>query len=212
MTPADYLALRTRVIDAGFASEIDWAQDLKPPADAEAFAGEYVWVVLNSGMRNQVARSIADKVYPALDAGRSAATVFGHKAKCAAIDTFWARRLVIFAAFLRCKTDEARFAFTDPKSLRERLGLAPCIGSIVRWHLAKNWGVDCAKPDRHLERIADHYGTDTHTLCARLSTETGDRVATVDLVLWRAANLQLIATRSLNAPPPPQLELGLVEP
>lgn len=212
MTPADYLELRRRVIDAGFASEIDWAQGLKPPVDVDTFADEYIWVVLNSGMRNQVARGIADKVYPALKAGRSASTAFGHKAKCRAIDMFWAFRHPLFASFLRCKTNDARFAFTEPKTLREMMkGTAPCIGAITRWHLAKNWGVDCAKPDRHLERIAEHYGTDTHALCARLSAETGDRVATVDLVLWRAANLQLIATRSLNAPPLPQLELDLAE-
>lgn len=211
MTPADYLELRRRVIDAGFADEIEWAQGLAPPIDADTFAVEFVWVVLNSGMRNQVAQGIADKVYPAIRAGRSASTVFGHKAKCQAIDMFWAARRPIFAGFLRCKTNEERFAFTDPKALRHMLkGRAPCIGEITRWHLAKNWGVDCAKPDRHLERIAQHYGTDTHSLCAALAKATGDRVATVDLVIWRAANLQLLETRSLNAPPAPQLEFGLI--
>lgn len=93
MKPADYLRLRRGIIDAGYADEIAWAEGLKPPTSADVFASEYVWVVLNSGMKNQVARSIADKVYPAIEAGRSASTVFGHKAKCRAIDKFWQNRL-----------------------------------------------------------------------------------------------------------------------
>ena len=48
------------------------------------------------------------------------------------------------------------------------------------------------KPDRHLVRIAEHYGTDCFTMCQKLSDEIGDRVGTVDYVIWRAANLKLI--------------------
>lgn len=148
-------------------------------------------------MKNQVARGIADKVYPAIESGQSSSTVFRHKAKCAAIDAFWAKRDKLYAEFMSLTTTLGRIGFTEPKLLRKRLGVAPSIGEIVRWHLAKNWGVDCAKPDRHLERIASHYGTTTQKLCEALAAETGDRVATVDLVLWRAANLGLIDTRNL---------------
>lgn len=66
----------------------------------------------------------------------------------------------------------------------------PWIGDITCWHLAKNYGHDVAKPDRHLVRIAGDEGV--HGLCARLARESGDRVATVDLVIWRAANLGMI--------------------
>lgn len=197
MTPAAYRELRAGIIAAGYDDEIAWAEGLKPPETADHFASEYIWVVLNSGMKNQVAQGIADKVYPAIKAGRSASTVFRHKAKCAAIDRFSQTRDQLFAKFSMLQTDVARFYFTDPKVLRRLLGIAPCIGQITRWHLAKNWGVDCAKPDRHLERLAEHYKTTTHALCKKLSSETGDRVATVDLVLWRASNLGLINTRKL---------------
>ena len=66
----------------------------------------------------------------------------------------------------------------------------PFIVPITVYHLAKNYGFDCAKPDRHLVRIAGAEGT--HELCARLARETGDRIATVDVVIWRAANLKLV--------------------
>lgn len=200
MKPAEYLALRERVIAAGHDDEIEWSEGLKPPTDAYTFASEYVWVVLNSGMKGQVARIIADRVYPAIEAGKSAGTVFRHQAKVRAIDAFWKKRGELFDAFAALATDAERFAFTDPKGLRKRLGVAPSIGKIVRWHLAKNWGIDCAKPDRHLERIAAHYRTTAHDLCAALARATGDRVATVDLVLWRASNLGFIDTKALATP------------
>lgn len=198
MKPREYLRLRHGVIEAGYASEIEWAEGLALPASADEFAREFVWVVLNSGMKNQVARQIADRVYPIIEEGDTARCVFGHKAKCAAIDTFWKKRTALYKEYIALTNWSQRFAFADPRHLRTRLGVAPCIGSITRWHLAKNWGVDCAKPDRHLERLAQHYGTTTHDLCAALAKKTGDRVATVDLVIWRAANLGLIKTRELG--------------
>lgn len=131
-------------------------------------------------MKNQVARGIADKLYPAVLSGKSASTVFGHKHKCESIDFVFANRERLLAEYL---------ATPDAEKLEWIDGL-PHIGPITKWHLAKNYGFDCAKPDRHLVRIAGDEGT--HELCARLAKESGDRIATVDVVIWRAANLRLI--------------------
>jgi hypothetical protein len=65
----------------------------------------------------------------------------------------------------------------------------PWIGKITAYHMAKNLGVDCCKPDRHLVRLAQVIDSEPETLCHDLAAATGDRVATVDTVLWRAANL-----------------------
>lgn len=181
MTPERYMDLKREIIARGHADEIDWAETVKPVADSLTFWREYTWVILNSGMKNQVARKIADKVYPAVEGGGSAATVFGHKGKCAAIDRGWREREVWFQTYWRLTTDAAKMEF-----LRE----LPWIGGITCWHLAKNLGANVAKPDRHLVRIAGAEGT--HALCERLSNVTGDRIATVDLVIWRAANLGLV--------------------
>jgi len=71
------------------------------------------------------------------------------------------------------------------------LASLPWIGEITKYHLGKNLGtLDTAKPDRHLVRIAGAEGA--HALCARLARATGDKVATVDVVIWRAANLGLL--------------------
>jgi hypothetical protein len=109
-------------------------------------------------------------------AGGSAHDVFGHKGKASAIDQVYRDREHLLQEYLRVPDNE-KIVW---------LRTLPWIGDITCWHLAKNYGFDCAKPDRHLARIAGSEGP--HAMCARLSRETGYRIATVDYVLWRAAN------------------------
>jgi hypothetical protein len=52
--------------------------------------------------------------------------------------------------------------------------------------LAKDAGVDVAKPDVHLARLARRDRTDVERMCMRLARWTGYRSATVDTILWRA--------------------------
>jgi len=67
----------------------------------------------------------------------------------------------------------------------------PFMGPATSFHLAKNLGLDVVKPDRHLVRIAEATGHSTpDELCQEIAREVGDRVAVVDLVLWRYANLR----------------------
>lgn len=66
------------------------------------------------------------------------------------------------------------------------------MGDIIKYHLVKNLGFDCIKPDRHLERIAKSYKTDPFLMCQKLSEKLGDSLNTVDTVIWRAANLGLV--------------------
>ena len=172
-----YLRLRGLLVALGYGAEITWAQSVKPVDDAVTFWAEFAWVVLNSGMKEQIARQIWNRVRPAVENGRSAATVFGHKGKSAAIDYVYANRERLLGEYIIA---------VDKLAWLQGL---PWIGKITCWHLAKNYGLDCAKPDRHLVRIAGEEGP--HALCARLAKASGDRVATVDLVIWRAANLGL---------------------
>ena len=174
-----YKKLRSELNSLGYSHEIEWAQSVQPVSNALTFWREFAWVVLNSGMKNQVAQGIWNRVKPTVEAGDSASNVFGHKGKAAAIDYVWSNKHRLLAEY-----QEA-----DDKLLW--IEALPWIGKITKFHLAKNYGHDCAKPDRHLVRIAGAEGT--HELCARLSLESGDRIATVDLVIWRCANLGLIA-------------------
>ena len=66
------------------------------------------------------------------------------------------------------------------------------IGEVTVYHLAKNLGVDVAKPDRHLVRLANAHGySNPHHFCAAVSAATGLRVHAVDSILWRIAEIGL---------------------
>jgi hypothetical protein len=175
-----YFDLKTAVLAAGFADEISWAEDIKPCESATDFALEHAFVVCNSGMKAQIAVVIYRKVKDALLSNRPVASVFGHKGKASAIEHVFANRHRLFEEFN---------AATDKLTFLERL---PWIGGITKYHLAKNFGVPCCKPDRHLVRIARDNGTTPELLCERLAQETGNNVPTVDTVLWRAANQGMI--------------------
>ena len=176
----EYLDIRFRTRMAGFNAEYHWAETVGVPASALHFAREHAWIVCNSGMKNQIAEKIFQRIMGAMDENRDIAEVFGHQKKVEAIKYVFKHRERLLSEFLACGTDEEKLAFCE--------GL-PHVGEITKYHLAKNYGVDCAKPDRHLVRISALSEETPHELCQRLSEASGDRIATVDVVLWRAANL-----------------------
>ncbi|WP_396334073.1 hypothetical protein [Burkholderia anthina] len=180
MELTEYHRLRAAVCESGYAGDIEWSEAVGKPKDADVFVREYIFVVCNSGMKAQIARGIYMKVMGALDAGRHPDTVFGHTGKAAAIWEVWTARDAWYERFVKSE---------DPITFLETM---PWIGSITKWHLAKNYGVDVAKPDRHLVRVADRYGTTPQDLCERLARESGDRIGTVDTVIWRACNLGIL--------------------
>jgi hypothetical protein len=166
------------------SAHIAWSESAAPPANAEDFALEAIFVICNSGMQHRIARAIFERCRAAIEAGEPVSTasrelfglspVFGHHGKAAAIDRIWNERERLLAEYLAA-ADKVAFC-----------GSLPFIGEITKYHLAKNFGADCAKPDVHLVRLASLEATDPHSLCARLSAESGLRVRTVDLVLWMA--------------------------
>jgi len=187
MTPSQYRELRAAVIEAGYEHDIDWAQTVKAPATPADFAREVIWVILCSGMKEQVARIIQSRVWATITAGNPVkGNVLGKSGKAVAIDTIWRDRYELFVAF-QMASDKVEFAHS-----------LPWVGNVTKWHVAKNLGVDCAKPDIHLERVASHYQTTPEALCADLAAASGDRIATVDVVIWRACNLGIVNSNALK--------------
>jgi len=154
--------------------DMAWGQGLAAPTEPDDFALEAIFVICNSGMKNTVARGIFDRCEIALDAGTPVFEVFKHPGKAAAIETIWRDRTQLLEGYL---------AAADKLAFCESL---PWIGGITKYHLAKNFGADVAKPDVHLQRLADREGCTAQTLCERLAAATNLRVATIDTVLWRA--------------------------
>lgn len=177
----------TRIIEAlgdVGQSDIEWAEAIELPSSADDFALEAIFVICNSGMKNTVARGIFNRVRAELQAGNRVSPgvrimmglqpVFGHVGKARAIDTIWDNRDGYFGSYMAA-SDKVEFC-----------GSMPWIGNVTKYHLAKNFGADVAKPDVHLQRLADREGCTAQSLCERLAAASGYRVATVDTLLWRA--------------------------
>ncbi|WP_162815066.1 hypothetical protein [Erythrobacter aureus] len=170
-----------RLDEKGYAKgDIEWAENCRAPMHPDAFAREAIFVICNSGMKHTIAQTIFLKCMQALEAGDSAGTVFGHKGKSAAIDKIWAERVELYDAY-HISYDKLEYC----RNL-------PWIGGITCYHLAKNFGVDCAKPDVHLNRLADRHATTAHDLCEHISNATGYRINTVDTLLWRACAVGIL--------------------
>ena len=181
-----YLDIRSKVIGAGHGEDISWSESVDAPTIPYDFFREYAFVICNSGMKNTIARKIFDKVMKAVVAGVPVFDVFRHPGKAEALDRVWETRGRLFREYLAAK-DKVEY-----------LAGLPWIGDITKYHLAKNLGKDVCKPDRHLVRIAEHYETTPEELCLQLSEASGDRVGTVDVVLWRAAAIGIIDSKNLT--------------
>jgi hypothetical protein len=186
----EFPAIVEAVKAAGHGGDIEWSESLGEPRDRDVFAREAIFVICNSGMHHAVAQKIYRRVMAKLEIGRPVGKAFGHPGKKAAIEHIWARRGHLLSRFRCCRSDEARLAFCAE---------LPWIGPITKYHLAKNLGVDVAKPDVHLARLAIANGCSVDELCQRIAARSGLRVATVDVVLWRACAIGLIESRKAVA-------------
>ena len=183
ITAADFRQIRALLGEQAEA-DIAWAQDLQEPTDPGEFARETIFVICNSGMKNTVARGIYERCIDAITRRRPVREVFGHAGKADAIEKIWRDRYVLLVEYQ---------AATDKLAYLETL---PWIGGITKYHLAKNFGADAAKPDVHLQRLADREGCTVQALCERLAGELGLRVASVDTVLWRACATGVLNSRT----------------
>ncbi|TIN80750.1 hypothetical protein [Mesorhizobium sp.] len=179
----DFLRIVSLLGEQG-QDDIAWSESIKAPTDPDDFALEAIFVICNSGMKNTVARRIFEKCRDELARGGNARHVFGHLGKATAINDIWNGRADLFARYL---ASDDKLAFCAS---------LPWIGNITKYHLAKNFGADVAKPDVHLQRLADREGVTAQALCERLATATGYRVATVDVLLWRACANRVLNSRT----------------
>lgn len=191
-----YLRMKERVIQAGFAWEIDWQSNRSLAQLTESeFLAESAWVILCSGMREGVIRrhygmisqTFLDWVSADAIAARRAVCeeqalrVFKHRAKIKAIGSLCEKVSKCgFPQVLRCiELDDVTF-----------LQSFDFIEPITSLHLAKNIGLDVVKPDRHLVRMAAAAGcSGPEQLCSSIADIIGDSISVIDLVLWRYATL-----------------------
>ena len=173
-----YDEARNFILDSQYKAEMEWCEN-RPPfndIDAETFFFEYVYVVLNAGMKEQIARKMYERYLEHLNCD-----VIGHPGKRSAIKKARQNYKEWFQMLKNIQDENSKIDFF--KSL-------PWIGDITKYHLARNIGIDTVKPDRHLVRLAEQFGYDTPMdMCLNIQEATGERLGVIDVVLWRYCNL-----------------------
>jgi hypothetical protein len=186
-------------IAAGFDNELHQqrAARLEDVTESDLLR-EAAWVVLCSGFREATVRQCFRHVSLCFCDWESAASIVESYPAC----KFAAKRSFSNDAKLEAIVGIARhIAHEGFVSFKKAILLSPIdtlqrlpyIGPVTVWHLAKNIGLDAAKPDRHLVRVSSRLGfPDAASLCAEIASVTGEPVSVVDLIIWRflADNIQ----------------------
>ncbi|MEO8398276.1 MAG: hypothetical protein ABI550_00530 [Ignavibacteriaceae bacterium] len=200
-----YFFAKKYVISKGFANELDWQEQLNLESITEQkLLNEFCWVILSSGMRENVIK----KIYPLIksimfdfssaelitkkkkNCLNKALKFFNHKGKIGAI---------IYAAEYLHNNSFEFFKYNLQRDGISFLKTFPFIGEATSFHLAKNIGYDVAKPDRHLIKISSALGfiSPAH-LCKEISARIDEKVSLIDLVLWRYATLDKEYLKRIN--------------
>ena len=198
MTPDLQLAVETferarqYVVSAGLQSEVDWQRSRNFSCFTESdLLREAAWVILCSGFREAVVRRIFDHVSLSFCDWELAELIVLSARACRATAVAAMRNVSKLDAIITVAQSVYALGFG---SLRDRilcdpiteLRRFPFIGPVTVWHLAKNLGLEVAKPDRHLVRLCRVLGFESaNDLCTSIARSCGEPVHVVDIVLWR---------------------------
>lgn len=191
-----YMKAKQAITEEGYASEIDWQESITFDKVTESyFLREAAWVILSSGMRETIIRKKFPEVSAAFFEWESAQRIAAHSDKCrdAALCCFNNPRKI--DALVQVAVHVFKRGFQSVRESIQREGITyimqlPYMGPVTSYHFAKNIGLPVAKPDRHLNRIANKVGyRSPQLLCLDIARVIGEKIAVVDLVLWRYATL-----------------------
>ncbi|MGA2569591.1 MAG: hypothetical protein ABSF23_03660 [Terracidiphilus sp.] len=183
---------RGYTLSAGLAAEVDWQRSTDFASFSETqLLRETAWVILCSGFREAIVRRIFDHISLCFLDWESAAQILENRDICvkAAMDSL--RNEAKLNAIAACAERIANVGFESLKEAVIRdpipeLQKFPFIGPITVWHLAKNLGLNVAKPDRHLARLASRCGyPSAGALCEDIANRNNEEIKVVDLILWR---------------------------
>ena len=191
-----YLTIKELVVRSGYSQEIDWqeARSLSRLNERE-FLAESAWVILSSGMRENVVAHRYPSVSKAFKNWVSAELIAANRQECEqqALRVFNNSPKIRAIGSLCERVDSIGFRHILEKVHAKGVSYLMTfdyIGPVTSFHLAKNIGLDVVKPDRHLVRMASAAGCSCpEELCLTIATVTGDKLSVVDVVLWRYATL-----------------------
>lgn len=191
-----YMTAKERVIEAGFAKEIDWQEEVtNTDFDESTFLREAAWVVLSVGFRETIVRRRFGEVSRAFLHWSSADLIMTERESCRAnaLLAFGNHRKInaILKIVERVAADGIDMIQKEIGSRGiEFIQELPFMGPITACHLAKNLGVALVKPDRHLTRFAVKTGyKSAERMCSTIAEIVGDSLSVIDIVIWRYATI-----------------------
>lgn len=191
-----YFNAKLHVYESGYYFE-SYTQEIADLKDVKksTFYKEYAWVVLSSGMNEKVVRILFEKITPLFNNWKNPALIIQNQRKiynrALAILNYPSKvSALIEMAYFLCKKSIAEIVNRMQNDGVTFLRQFKFLGPATSFHLAKNLGVDLAKPDRHLTRIAHLFGyTCTNLFCQTIAAFTHEKKSVIDVVLWRYATL-----------------------
>ncbi len=151
---------------------------------------EYGWVVAACGLTPQVLYKLWDRLSEAFRRwDPEAVAARPEDVRIAALGVMKnprkIRAILDFALDLaRHPGEMERLAALPVKEALARLATLPYVGANNKYHLARNLGWDVVCRTGPVSRLAAYLETTPEALCGAIAGETGERVRTVDLVLW----------------------------
>lgn len=192
---AYYLA-KGHVLEGGYAPEVDWQYEVSlDHMDESCFLREAAWVILAGGMSEHVIRMKFPAISQAFFNWHSARVIVDNAESCRtdALHHFGNLGKINGILAIADHVNSVGLQSVTENLLAsgvQYLQQFPYLGPATAYHLAKNIGLLCAKPDRHLCRIADSLGYDcVQQLCIDISNITDEPIPVIDIVLWRFATL-----------------------
>jgi hypothetical protein len=170
---------RNVVISQGFQEEIEWCQNrMFDQITSDEFLVQYRFAVFSSsGLNNKVVMKIQDAFDTTNKAGMNAFETIPNRRMREAIVWMQTRYREVFRDLKLQKTDADKIQFLQ--------GLKQ-IGPKESRHLARNLGIDCIKPDRHMDRMAEHWGyASPDAMCMAVQKYEKERLGVIDVILWR---------------------------
>lgn len=167
-----------------------WRSETPEKCNDQDLFREYGWVVGSCGLTPQVIMKVWDRLGEAFW-GWDPARVAAHakNARIAALGVMKnPRKIDAILAFADDLAREPgrmeRLAAMPVKTVLAQLQTLPWVGANNRYHLARNLGWDVAVKTGPVPRLAAYLETTPDELCETIAEGTGERVRTVDLVLW----------------------------
>lgn len=191
-----YRRVKDMVLRAGFGEEVSWQASVDFNSISESdFLREHAWVTLSAGMKERVIRNLFHSISSSFYYWESAEIIVENESHCrkSALRHFNNVHKInaIISTAKNISVNGFKFfkaiVHLEPLKILQSL---PYIGPVTCYHLAKNIGLQVAKPDRHLTKLAHSFGySDVQRFCKYISLQTGDSIPVVDIVLWRFASI-----------------------